>query len=125
MKRRKVTAKMRLLLFLKSQGQCQSCRAKIHPGQKWELDHIIPLALGGPDSDSNLQVLCKICHAHKTTTRDTPTIAKVKRMKVKHLGAKPIQTQHPLPCGKSSPWKKKINGQIVRRGENENERTQE
>ena len=36
------------------------------PGQKWDIDHIIPLAMSGEDSPSNLQVLCKICHKYKT-----------------------------------------------------------
>ena len=115
MKRRTISPKIRLRLFLSTNGHCQSCQAKIHPGQKWEIDHIIPLALGGPDSLENMQILCKICHKFKTTTQDSTTIAKTKRLKIKHLGAKIQSHQSALPCGKNSKWKKRLDGKIVKR----------
>jgi 5-methylcytosine-specific restriction protein A len=31
-----------------------------------EVDHIVPLELGGSDSDANKQSLCRECHAAKT-----------------------------------------------------------
>ena len=31
-----------------------------------ELDHIVPLSLGGSDDGDNLQGLCKACHREKT-----------------------------------------------------------
>ncbi|MFE6159801.1 HNH endonuclease [Streptomyces sp. NPDC056486] len=31
-----------------------------------DVDHILPLAKGGEDIDSNVQVLCKTCHKMKT-----------------------------------------------------------
>ena len=76
MKRQHLTPKIRLSLFLDAGGTCQSCHGKIHPGQKWEIDHIIPIALGGMDISSNLQILCKICHKHKTNTQDLSIIEK-------------------------------------------------
>lgn len=36
-----------------------------------ELDHIIPLHLGGSDSDSNRQALCSDCHKAKTASEAT------------------------------------------------------
>ena len=114
-KRQRLSTKTRLSLFLNHQGTCQSCQSKIHPGQRWELDHIIPLALGGEDKTENLQLLCRICHAYKTKIQDLSIIAKVKRQQIKHLGAKKQQLTHTLPCGKASPWKKKLNGQVVSR----------
>jgi 5-methylcytosine-specific restriction enzyme A len=115
MKRLKISSKMRLEMFFKANNQCQSCQAKIHPGQKWEIDHIIPLALGGDNAPQNLQILCKICHEFKINTQDLSIIAKIKRIKIKHLGGYTEPKGTRLPCGKKSPWKKKINGQIVRR----------
>ena len=32
----------------------------------YQVDHIVPLAMGGPDSFENLQALCPNCHADKT-----------------------------------------------------------
>jgi 5-methylcytosine-specific restriction protein A len=31
-----------------------------------DIDHIVPLAKGGEDIESNVQVLCKACHKAKT-----------------------------------------------------------
>ena len=39
-----------------------------YPEYNLEVDHIIPLAQFGPDTDSNLQTLCIKCHQHKTET---------------------------------------------------------
>ena len=36
--------------------------------QTWEVDHIVPLHLGGSNQMSNLQLLCPNCHALKTQT---------------------------------------------------------
>lgn len=33
---------------------------------KFEIDHIVPLFAGGPDSDGNRQLLCVECHKAKT-----------------------------------------------------------
>ena len=32
----------------------------------WEVDHIIPLGLGGSNARENLRGLCVVCHAKKT-----------------------------------------------------------
>jgi hypothetical protein len=34
------------------------------------VDHIVPLAMGGPDTDDNTQPLCGPCHASKTALED-------------------------------------------------------
>jgi 5-methylcytosine-specific restriction protein A len=50
--------------ILRQQGnRCAACRDLTSPG---ELDHITPLALGGSEAPSNLQVLCHRCHVDKT-----------------------------------------------------------
>jgi 5-methylcytosine-specific restriction enzyme A len=87
---------------------------KIHPGQKWELDHIIPLAMGGPDTIENIQILCKICHDFKTYNKDILEIAKAKRLETKHFGEK-ITNRKPMLGSKASLWKKKIRGGYILR----------
>lgn len=56
----------------KSNPHCAKCgRLVAFPGG-FELDHIIPLVLGGPDTEDNCQILCvdfedqEGCHAKKT-----------------------------------------------------------
>ena len=112
--RRNWSQRQRLGMFLGANGACQVCQIRIHPGQAWDLDHIIPLAMGGADEVHNLQVLCIPCHRDKTNERDLPALAKSMRLVAKHLGAKSISRQQ-MPFGRKSIWKKKINGQIVRR----------
>lgn len=45
---------------------CERCldRGIIRPTD--EIDHIIPVAMGGPDTDDNVQGLCTDCHKDKT-----------------------------------------------------------
>ena len=114
MKRRTIPPKIRLEMLFKADNRCQSCQAKIHPGQRWEIDHIIPLALGGPDSLENMQILCKICHRFKTNQRDITQIAKAKRLEIKHFGAGAV-TKRPMLGSKASGWKKKFDGACVLR----------
>lgn len=45
---------------------CRHCKAKGIYRIADEVDHIIPLALGGDDSDANTQPLCFECHAVKS-----------------------------------------------------------
>jgi 5-methylcytosine-specific restriction endonuclease McrA len=47
-----------------------------------EIDHVIPLELGGKDDESNLQLLCGAHHRQKTAL-DVKMIAKARRMRKK------------------------------------------
>jgi len=50
--------------------------------QALEIDHIIPLELGGADDDTNLQALCHTHHKLKTK-QDIKRIAKARRLRKK------------------------------------------
>ena len=104
----------RLNLFLKRKGACARCYQKIDAGKAWDIDHIIPLGLGGTNEAKNLQILCKPCHQSKTSQSDIPRIAKTKRLKARHLGARSPSTR-PIPGSRRSPWKRKLDGSVVRR----------
>ena len=104
----------RLSLFLKRKGICSVCSLKIDAGKAWDIDHVIPLALGGTNEAENLQILCKPCHQSKTAKNDIPRIAKTKRLKARHLGARAPSTR-PIPGSRRSPWKRKMDGSVVRR----------
>lgn len=65
-------------LLAKQDGKCGLCGQELCGRIDW--DHIIPLALGGPDTPENLQAVhAEGCHSEKTKT-DVKRIAKAKRM---------------------------------------------
>ena len=111
--RRQLSTKARLNLFLSYKGRCASCTLPIPPGKGWDIDHIIPLALGGSDTTDNMQILCRPCHGTKTTKRDVPVIAKVERIRAKHLGA--ARSRRAMAGGKNSNFKRTFDGQTLRR----------
>lgn len=109
-------SRKRDILWLQG-GNCPICGMPVNlVRDETEIDHTIPLALGGADvrdeaSDKNLRVVHKACHAKKTKG-DRRTIAKAKRVYAKHTGTH-RKPRRPLTNKK---WKRKINGQTVRRG---------
>lgn len=54
-------------IFEKQQGLCANCETKLFKSgkQKFHVDHIMPLALGGSNWPANLQCLCPACNLSK------------------------------------------------------------
>jgi 5-methylcytosine-specific restriction protein A len=114
-RRRSLATRERLALFLAANGRCQRCGWILAPGTRWDVDHVIPLALGGRDQPDNMQVLCPPCHGGKTHRIDVPAIAKTTRIRARHLGAR--ASRRPLPGGRRSRWKRTIDGRVLERGQ--------
>lgn len=51
-------------LMALQRGKCACCKASLKD-VKANLDHIIPLALGGSNTDDNMQLLCQPCNNSK------------------------------------------------------------
>lgn len=112
--RKRRTPQAREAICLKHKWKCGLCPSTIDPvREKWALDHIIPLAAGGSDDDDNLHPVHVRCHTEKTSD-DLGRIAKINRVRSKHLGSK-IKSGRPMPGTTRSGWKKKMNGQVERR----------
>ena len=50
-------------LFLLQRGKCACCGLPL--GDNFHMDHIMPLALGGPNTDDNMQLLRQRCNNQK------------------------------------------------------------
>lgn len=63
-------------VMIRQSNKCNSCNDKIclYPFANADLDHIIPLSLGGKNVVSNLQLLCVMCHRHKTALENERNI---------------------------------------------------
>lgn len=102
----------RLRIWEAHGGICCLCKLKIDGvRERWGIEHLRALALGGADSDDNCGPAHERCMLTKTQA-DIPAIAKAKRIKAKHLG---IRKPSRWPTGRDSKWKSKIGGGTVLR----------
>ncbi|HGO6084167.1 TPA: HNH endonuclease [Enterobacter cloacae] len=58
--------KTRLRILKRDKGLCQECLRRDAITEATSVDHRLPLAHGGSDSDDNLESLCTPCHRAKT-----------------------------------------------------------
>lgn len=113
MARAEFTRSVRVAAFTRSNGQCESCTAKLFPGNI-EYDHDVPDTFGGEATLENCRVLCRACHRVKTSKLDQPRIAKSNRQRDKASGAK-TATSNPIPGSKRSGLRKRMDGTVERR----------
>ncbi len=104
--RRSISPTRRLALFMAHSGVCHICGGKI-TGKAWDVEHIIPFALGGADDESNWAPAHRLCHSPKTV-EDVRNIARAKRRKAKHLGIRKRSAFQ-------SKWKRRMDGTVVLR----------
>lgn len=112
--RRRISTRDRLAVYTDANGICHICSLPITAGQGFEISHPIPLELGGADDKSNWRPAHRRCHRLLTATVDIPNIAKAKRREARFLGAE-APSSRPLIGSKASGWKRKMNGELVRR----------
>jgi 5-methylcytosine-specific restriction enzyme A len=109
-KRRAMTKARAARIFLKADGRCELCGQRI--AGEYEIEHRIPLNLGGADDDENCAPVHAKCHRRKTAT-DKADIAK--RNRVVTAGWKGKAKGRGFKCSKDSPFKQKIGGGVVYR----------
>lgn len=112
-KRREFTKAVKVAAYERSQGHCEACTARLEVG-RFQYDHVLAAALGGPPTLDNCKVLCTNCHGGKTGLEDIPIIAKSNRVRNKHIGAA-TRKQRKIPGSKGTRFKRKIDGTVVLR----------
>jgi hypothetical protein len=110
--RREFSRKTKAARFEHCKGLCERCGAKLRPG-RFHYDHVKPTGwLAGDASFENCECICAPCHREKTGV-EAAAKAKGDRLRDKAIGA--LKSRNPLPGGRQSPWKRKMDGTVVRR----------
>ena len=115
-KRKRLSPRQRLAIWERDKGVCALCHHPINGvKEKWIVEHMIALELGGLDDEGNMAVVHKLCADEKTNGKsgDHAMAAKAKRVKRAHICIK--KTKSPLPGGRGSKFKRKMDGTVVRR----------
>lgn len=77
-----------LRIWERCKGRCAHCGKKLMPGDNPARDHIVALADGGENVESNFQILCGPCHSAKTSVENSER-ATVRGLKASHIGLAP------------------------------------
>jgi 5-methylcytosine-specific restriction endonuclease McrA len=104
--------RVKLRIWWRQGGRCAECRREVYARDKPQFDHVVALVNGGEHRESNLRMLCGWCHGQKTRA-DVREKARVAARAKSHFGLRSKRSR--WPYGRNSPWKKKINGEVVRR----------
>lgn len=114
MKRRSLSTRERARLFTLHGGRCYLCGARIDDVREaWEVEHVLPLALGGDDSDDNRRPAHARCHKPKTAA-DVGAIRKADRRRARHTGAK-ARSRRSFLTNRDGPFKQTFRHGTVRR----------
>ncbi len=113
MARREFPARVKVAAFERAHGCCEMCGAVLRPG-RFAYDHRIADGLNGEPTLENCVVACDPCHGRKTALHDVPAIAKAKRLEARRLNAD-TPSRNPLPGGRSSNIRKRMDGSVVDR----------
>jgi hypothetical protein len=60
--RERISAETRRAVWLRDQGRCARCGSR----ERLEYDHIIPVSLGGGNTERNIELLCERCNRQKS-----------------------------------------------------------
>ena len=104
-KRKAMSPSRRLRIFEAHKGLCCHCGGKIDGvREKWIVEHLRALGLGGEDEDGNCAPAHEDCRRIKDKD-DVSRIAKAKRVKAKHMGIKKPSAWPQKPKGMKYNWK--------------------
>ncbi len=107
-KRVAFSPKVRAQVLLANGGRCYLSGVKIMAGDKWEVEHVIPLAQGGTNDPANLRPALAGAHKIKTA-KDAADTARARRLAGETCQGEPAR---PLHGRGFSPRTRKMDGSI-------------
>ncbi len=109
-KRRSMTSKRRMGIFMAHEGSCCICGGKIDGTRdKWIIEHLTPLADGGEDCDDNCAPAHEAC-ARPKTSKEASTRSRHRKAAERHYGAKERTSFATNRAGK---YKRRLDGTVV------------
>lgn len=109
----RLSRRARVRIFDRQHSICHLCGIPIWgSGEAWDIDHILPLHLGGTNDERNLAPVHKECHEQKNAA-ENPIRSKTDRQRANYLGIERLGPK--LPAGRNDPFRKKITGEVVPR----------
>jgi hypothetical protein len=111
--RKPLTDKQRLEMFVRHKGICCICGTKIDGVHKMWDEHWDPLWKTGGNEPENRRPAHSACARQKSGAESSER-AKIRDTAEKHFGAKRAKTR-PMPFGRRSKLKKKMDGTVVER----------
>jgi len=109
--RKPLTPKQRMKMFLAHDGICCICGFKIDGVREAWDEHVDPLWLNGTNDEKNRRPAHAKC-ARQKTAMEAGQRSKDEAVAERHFGARKRAT---MPGSRNSPWKRKMDGSVVRR----------
>lgn len=103
----KVPDRVRIRVLERYGRKCYLTGREIRPGDKWELEHVVSLILGGQHRESNMAPALAAPHKIKTAV-EMKVKSKIAKVKKKHFGL-----GKPKAGGFNKRFKRKMNGDVV------------
>lgn len=111
--------RVKLRIWEREEGRCYLTSAKIRPGDKYDFEHVIAIALwtgeGHGNRESNIRLALKAPHKIKSA-QDRAQQAKSDRIRKKHLGIRPPSKLRSAGFPKAKP-QHSASRPIIRRSE--------
>lgn len=83
--RRAITPALRARVFVANGGRCHICGQKIEAGARWDVEHVVALADGGGDDETNMAPAHTLeCHKPKSA-KEARVRAHVVRIAAAHI----------------------------------------
>lgn len=93
-----IPPRVRLRVFERAGGRCHRCKRKIGPSDRWSIEHLLALALGGQHREGNMDISCEWCKPIKDR-EDAALKSKGAAIRARHIGIRQRSKWQHRPLG--------------------------